>query len=105
MTGQWGDSQERATNVSGGMPATPLLYLSSVQSGWEGLVAQAFHEPAQLEGWVAPAMSDISLILFMGGAMRMEWRQANGAWKTLRVHQEDLILRPGVDMVHEVRWE
>src|SRR6266852_692940 len=32
-------------------PASPLLYLSSSEAGWEGLAAQAFHEPMELYGW------------------------------------------------------
>ncbi len=47
-----------------GTPAAPLLYLSSADVGWDGLVAQAFHEPMELEGWMTPALPDISLILF-----------------------------------------
>src|SRR5258708_24944345 len=62
-------------------PASPLLYLSSSEAGWEGLAAQAFHEPMELEGWMTTAMPDISLILFAGGAMRMEQRHANGPWR------------------------
>ncbi|GHO85691.1 AraC family transcriptional regulator [Dictyobacter formicarum] len=83
----------------------PLLYLSSEEVGWEGLVAQAFHEPVQLEGWMAPAIPDISLILFAGGAMRMEQRPINGAWRTQYIHQEELILRPDADIPYEVRWQ
>ncbi|GCE21506.1 hypothetical protein [Dictyobacter kobayashii] len=83
----------------------PQLYLSSEEAGWDGLVAQAFHEPMELEGWMAPAMSDVSLILFNGGSMRMEQRPINGSWRTQYIRQEDLILRPGVNIPHEVRWQ
>ncbi len=88
-----------------GKPAAPLLYLSSADAGWDGLVAQAFHEPMELEGWMTPALPDISLILFTGGAMRMEQRRAPGPWEALHLHQGDLILRPGAGTPYEVRWK
>jgi AraC-like DNA-binding protein/transcriptional regulator with XRE-family HTH domain len=86
-------------------PASPLLYLSSEEAGWEGLVAQAFHEPMELEGWMTTAMPDIALILFAGGAMRIEQRHANGPWKVFYLRQGDLILRPGVGTSYEMRWK
>ncbi len=88
-----------------GKAASPLLYLSSADAGWDGLVAQAFHEPMELEGWMTPALPDISLILFTGGAMRMEQRRAPGPWEALYMHQGDLILRPGAGTPYEVRWK
>lgn len=87
------------------MPTSPLLYLSSVEEGWEELVAKAFHEPMELEGWITPAIQDISLVLFSGGAMHIEQRRANGPWKKLDVRQGDLILRPGVGTSYEMRWK
>jgi AraC family transcriptional regulator len=105
MTEQFAISQGVAANVNKNNLTSPLLYLSSVEAGWEGLLAQAFHEPGELEGWIAPAMSDISLILFAGGAMRMEQRYTHGPWKTLYVRQQDLILRPGMGTPAEVRWQ
>ncbi len=85
--------------------AFPLLSLSSKEAGWEGLVAQVFHEPMDLEGWMVPATSDILLILFTGGAMHMEQREANGPWKAFVVRQQDLILGAGTDTSSEVRWK
>jgi AraC family transcriptional regulator len=98
-------SQQISTSVHIERLASPLLYLSSSEAGWEGLVAQAFHEPLELEGWISPAMPDISLMLFTGGAMRMEWRHVNGPWKGSYLRQGDLILRPGADISYEVRWK
>jgi len=86
-------------------PASPLLYLSSSEAGWEGLAAQAFHEPMELEGWMTTAMPDITLILFAGGAMRLEQRHANGPWKALYLRQGELILRPGTGTSYEMRWK
>lgn len=95
-------TSQRALN---GTLTSPLLYLSSKDAGWEGLVAQAFHEPMELEGWMTPAMPDISLILFAGGALHLESRHVNGPWEARCIHQGDLNLRSGVDMNYEVRWQ
>jgi len=105
MAEQWAGSQQVSTRPYKDKPASPRLYLSSVEAGWEGLVAQAFHEPMELEGWMTPATDDIALILFSGGALCMEQQRANGSWKALYMHQEDLILRPGVGTSYEVRWK
>ncbi|HEY4385481.1 MAG TPA: AraC family transcriptional regulator [Ktedonobacteraceae bacterium] len=84
----------------------PLLYLSSLEAGWEGLVAEAFHEPRELEGWIAPATFDLSLILFAGGAMHIAQRPVKGSWKAQYVRQGDLILRsPEGAEPYEVRWK
>ena len=69
---------------SSALSAAPVLYLSSRDAGWDGLAAQAFHEPNEYDGWITPATSDVSLILFAGGAMRIEQRHRNGAWKALQ---------------------
>jgi AraC family transcriptional regulator len=87
-------------------PTIPLLYLSSLEAGWKGLVAQAFYEPKEMEGWITPISSDLSLILFAGGAMQMEQRPLAGSWKTRYVRQGDMILRPGDNVEpYEVRWK
>lgn len=96
-------SRQTSQSVLGGTLTTPLLSLSSEEAGWEDLVVQAFHEPMELESWMRPATSDIALILFRGGAMRLEQRHPHGPWKTLYLHQGDLILRPGTP--YEVRWK
>lgn len=83
----------------------PLLYLSSAEAGWEGLVALAFHEPTALEGWTTAPASDISLILFAGGAMHMEQRHAQRPWQGVTLGHDDLILRPGASLSYEVRWQ
>src|SRR5438067_1591062 len=83
----------------------PLLYLSSEEVGWEGLVAQAFHEPAELDGWMAAPLPDTSLLLFKGGAMYMEQRPINGRWNSLYMRQGDLALSPGGGPAYEVRWK
>ncbi|WP_338257801.1 AraC family transcriptional regulator [Dictyobacter halimunensis] len=83
----------------------PLLYLSSEQAGWDGLAAQAFHEPTLLDGWMAQGIPDMSLVLFSGGTMHMEQRPINGPWRSQYIHQGELILQPATDIAHEVRWQ
>jgi AraC family transcriptional regulator len=105
MTEQLVVSQQVSTRALKDTPTSPLLYLSSSEAGWEGLKAQAFYEPMELEGWIAPAMLDISVIVFTGGAMRMEQRYSNGPWKAFSIRQGDLILRPGTGTPYESRWK
>lgn len=94
---------------SGSAPASqlavPLLYLSSADAGWEGLLAQAFHEPGELEGWMTTPQPDIALVLFAGGAMRLEHRRVGGPWKGYNLRQGDLILTPDGGPATEVRWQ
>lgn len=86
--------------------AAPLLYLSSAEAGWKGLVAEAFHEPKELEGWIEPAQSDISLVLFAGGAMHIEGRQVGGGpWTGRDIHHGELILSVAGGLPYEVRWK
>ena len=105
MTEQVAVSQETSMSALQNQPASPLLYLSSAEAGWEGLLAQAFHEPMELEGWLTTPLPDISLVLFAGGAMRLEQRPAHGAWNGQYFRQGDLILRPGGGPPYEVRWK
>src|SRR5690348_9694304 len=98
-------SESTAIKAIKNTSASPLLYLSSSDIGWEGLTAQAFHEPMETESWITPARSDISLILFTGGVMRLEQRHANGPWKTQYLHSGDLLLRPGTYTPAELRWK
>lgn len=105
MAEQLTASPQTAQRALHGKLTSPLLYLSSEGAGWEGLGAQAFHEPMELEGWMTPVMPDISLILFAGGAICLEWRHVNGPWQARYLRQGDLNLRSGVDMNYEVRWK
>lgn len=87
-------------------PASPILFLSSEEIGWEGLVARAYHEPMEFEGLIAPDtdMPHISLVLLTGGAMYMERRPVNGSWKGGIIRPEELILMPGASVPSELRW-
>jgi hypothetical protein len=75
---------------------TPLLYLSSRQAGWDGLVAEAFLEPTELQGWKPPPSPYITLILFAGGPMQLDQHYEDGPRSTLVVHNGDLVLRPSI---------
>ncbi|MGZ6392203.1 MAG: AraC family transcriptional regulator, partial [Ktedonobacterales bacterium] len=105
MTEQLAVSRRVSMKSPGDELTVPLLYLSSADAGWEGLVAEAFYEPVQLEGWVTPVRTGISLVQFRGGAMRIEQRSPNGAWEAYSARQGDLSLRPGVGTTYEVRWK
>ncbi len=105
MTEPLAASQRTASHIPARLPETPLLYLSSEERGWDGLLAQAFYEPMELDGWVTTDQADISLILFAGGAMRLEQRQPRGPWRAQHLRAGDLMLRPGGGSSYEVRWK
>jgi len=81
-------------------------YLSSARAGWEGIDAQAFHEPREFEGWLRQVRPDISLTLFTGGPMFLEWRHlhAQRSWTGVTLRHGDLILRPTNSVPYELRW-
>lgn len=72
MTEQFAVSQSASIKAPSCASAIPLLFRSSEESNWEGLVLRAFHEPGELEGWIDPAVPDTSLVLVTQGAMYME---------------------------------
>ncbi len=88
-------------------PAAPVLFLSSEKSGWEGLVARAYHEPGKFEGFLASDNDapHISLVLLNGGAMYMEQRPVNGSWRRKLIRSEDLMLVPRGSAASELRWK
>jgi AraC family transcriptional regulator len=51
-----------------------------------------------------PVDPDISLALFTGGAMRLEWRERQSAWTGRTLRPGDLVLRPGACQSYEMRW-
>lgn len=84
----------------------PQLFLSSEEVGWEGLVVRAFHEPLELEGYLAPGIADTSLVLITQGAMYAEQRPLNGPWKGQTIQQGDLMLQPpSSGAISELRWK
>lgn len=87
-------------------PPSLLPYLSSSEVGWDGLLAQAFHKPREMEGHIMPPETDISLALFTGGEMHWESREvrARHSWDWVNLHPGDLILVEGNDLPYELRW-
>jgi AraC family transcriptional regulator len=104
MTEQFAISQSASIKAHEGASAIPLLFRSSEESNWEGLVVRAFHEPGELEGWIDPAVPDTSLVLVTQGAMYMEQRLLNGPWRGQHIRQGDLFLKPGGSGPYELRW-
>src|SRR5258708_509676 len=104
MTEQFAISQSASIKAHEGASAIPVLFRSSEESKWEGLVVRAFHEPGELEGWIDPAVPDTSLVLVTQGAMYMEQRLLNGPWRGQHIRQGDLFLKPGGGGPYELRW-
>jgi AraC family transcriptional regulator len=86
-------------------PASPLLLLSSEETGWDGLVMHAYREPREIEQWVAPLVSTLTLGLVVCGTMDLEQRDVNGPWKGQLIRQGDLFLRPAGRAPYELRWK
>jgi len=95
------DEQTKSTQTK---LTAPLLYLSSADAGWEGVTAQAFHEPLALEGWLTAPAPEVSLVLFRGGSMQIARRYQQSAWQTANIHHGELILQGGTSQPYEVRW-
>jgi AraC family transcriptional regulator len=86
-------------------PPAPLLSLSSALAGWEDLMLQAFHQPVTYDQWLMPSTPTISLVLFFGGAMRLEWRCPNGVCSMQDIHHGEVILCFPWEGSHELRWK
>ena len=82
----------------------PHLYLSSAPAGWEGLVAQAFHEPRAMESWRISPSGDITLMLYAGGAIHAERRWAQAPWKGEDIQPGEMVLNWGAGPSYEIRW-
>src|SRR5579862_6693026 len=105
MTEPMAAAPQTTNHASAHVLDVPVLYLSSEQAGWEGLLAQAFYEPMELDGYMATTLPDLSLILFKGGPMRVEQRTPRGQWRAQHLLPGDLMLRPGGGPPYEVRWK
>lgn len=107
MTKKFAVSQHTSLKVPSDELTSPMLFLSSEEIGWEGLVARAYHEPLHFDGLIESDtdMPHIPLVLFIGGAMYMEWRPVNGSWKRRLIRSEDLILLPDGSVPSELRWK
>lgn len=107
MTEKFSVSQRTSLTAHPDELTSPVLFLSSEEIGWDGLVVRAFHEPVQFEGSIEsdPDISYVPLVLFAGGAMYMEWRPVNGSWKGGVMRAEDLMLHPYGGVPSELRWK
>jgi AraC family transcriptional regulator len=104
MTEPAARSHQLALGAPTDQPPSLRPYLSSAHAGWDGLVAQAFHVPRAMDGWMGPVDQNISLSLYIGGPLRLEWRAPQGAWTGRTLCSGDLILRPGAGPSYEWRW-
>jgi AraC family transcriptional regulator len=102
MTAQQAVSRQPVTQLPLTPPTSPVLYLSSVNAGWEGLVVQAFREPMEYDSWLVDSTPDIVLVLFAGGTMRLEWRYMDSAWNMQQVRHGDLNLCLGWEKPYEL---
>jgi AraC family transcriptional regulator len=88
-------------------PSPSLLpYLSSAEVGWDGLLAEAWILPLEVEGLMVPGETDIMIALFTGGDLRLEAREihAKNSWMGVDFHSGDLTLQTGANRPMEVRW-
>lgn len=83
-----------------------LPYLSSSEACWDDLLAEAFLLPAEMEEYIVPAETDISLVLFTGTAMRLESREvrAHSSWDWANFQPGDMNLTAGDNVPYELRW-
>ena len=98
------EEQARSTSAFQEELTEPQLYLSSTQAGWEGLVAQAYHEPSEMESWTGSPGNQVALMLYAGGPLHVERRWAQAPWKEEDVYPGDLVLNWGEGPSYEVRW-
>ncbi|GHO90533.1 AraC family transcriptional regulator [Reticulibacter mediterranei] len=85
------------------IPTLPIL--SSVPMGWEGMIAQIYNEPVEVESATIPAVSDLSLIMVTHGAVSLETRDGGSysSWRASHISVGDWFLLPGGTAV-EFRW-
>jgi AraC family transcriptional regulator len=103
MTTRRAQATEPAMSLVPTEPASFQLYRSSTEVGWEGLCAAAFHLPRELANNQAPAVHDLTLVLYRGGPVHVERRQAQGPWRGGDLHQGDLVLSWGPSPAYESR--
>jgi len=87
-------------------PPSLFPYLSSIEAGWDGLVALAFHEPPDVEEFIVPTGTDIVLSLIASGGQYWEMREkrAHSSWDGVVLHAGDFILGTGTNVPYESRW-
>jgi AraC family transcriptional regulator len=82
-----------------------LPYLTSAEVGWDGLLAQAYREPPEVEQYIVPGRTDIALT-FLTGGQYVEMREAHtqSSWEGIILRPGDFILGTGTDVPYETRW-
>lgn len=76
--------------------SAPLLYLSSEQADWGDLVANAFFEPTQIQGWKSETTSGATLMLLAGGPLHVDRHYEDGHTTTDVMREGDLVLTSDV---------
>jgi AraC family transcriptional regulator len=84
-------------------PASLQLYRSGAEVGWDGLCADAYRVPREVESDQATAAPDLTLLVYRGGPMHVERRQAQGSWRGGDMYQGDLVLSWGPSPAYEGR--
>ena len=84
-------------------PASLQPYRTSAEVGWDGLYAAAFHMPREVEIDQAPPVPGLTLVLYRGGPMHVERRQAHDSWRGGDLYQGDLVLSWGSRPAYESR--
>src|SRR5690348_16582554 len=99
-------SSPLAGNDNPAVLTLPTPFLTSEGKGWVGLEVMALHEPLELEGYIAPGIDEISLVLFTCGAMEIGSRIVRGGpWREGKLRQGDMILTPSDSPTRELRWK
>jgi AraC family transcriptional regulator len=84
-------------------PASLQIYRSSAEAGWDGLCADAYRVPREVESDQATAAPDLTLLVYRGGPMHVERRQGQGSWRGGDVYQGNLVLSWGPSPAYEGR--
>ena len=67
--------------------------------GWDGLLAQAFHELPETEWYIVPGITDITLTLMTGGQYwEMREAHAHSSWDGVTLRPGDLVLGAGTNV-------
>lgn len=103
MTARRAQSSESSLRRFPTEPAPLQPYRTSTQVGWDGLYAAAYHVPRVVEIEQAPAMSDLTLVVYRGGPMHVERRQAHDSWQGGDLYHGDLVLSWGPSPAYESR--
>jgi AraC family transcriptional regulator len=83
--------------------ASLQLYRSSAEVGWDGLCADAYRVPREVESDQATAAPNLTLLVYRGGPMHVERRQGQGSWRGGDVYQGNLVLSWGPSPAYEGR--